>query len=94
MIKSRIKITTLPKPLLELPGGAPMLTPKARTMSYTDEYLRSDNAAQQLEIPKLVNCTGQEAILQGMRTLWQNGLQRALQARPHWKKPSAGWRRT
>lgn len=45
-----------------------MLYLKARNMSCTDEYLRSDSAAQQFEIPTL----------QGMRTLWQNGLQCAI----------------
>ena len=38
-------------------------------MSYTDEYLRSDSAAQQVEIPTLVNCMAQDAIQLGASDL-------------------------
>ena len=46
-----------------------MMASKARNMSYTDEYLRSDSAAQQLEIPVLVNCMAQDAIQLGASDL-------------------------
>jgi type II secretory ATPase GspE/PulE/Tfp pilus assembly ATPase PilB-like protein len=46
-----------------------MLDLKARNMSYTDEYLRSDGAAQQVEIPVLVNCLAQDAIQLGASDL-------------------------
>jgi len=46
-----------------------MLTMKARNMSYTNEYLRSDTAAQQMEIPTLVNCMAQDAIQLGASDL-------------------------
>ena len=46
-----------------------MLHLKARNMSYTDEYLRSDSAAQQFEIPTLVNCMAQDAIQLGASDL-------------------------
>jgi type II secretory ATPase GspE/PulE/Tfp pilus assembly ATPase PilB-like protein len=42
---------------------------KARNMSYTDEYLRSESAAQQVEIPALVNCMAQDAIQLGASDL-------------------------
>ena len=38
-------------------------------MSYTDEYLRSESAAQQIEIPTLVNCMAQDAIQLGASDL-------------------------
>jgi general secretion pathway protein E len=60
-----------------------MLTSKARNMSYTDEYLRSDSAAQQLEIPMLVNCMAQDAIQLGASDLhiepWETAI--AVRAR-------------
>jgi general secretion pathway protein E len=60
-----------------------MLTPKARHMSYTDEYLRSESAAQQLEIPALVNCMVQDAIQLGASDLhiepWEDAI--AVRAR-------------
>jgi general secretion pathway protein E len=46
-----------------------MLHPKARNMSYTNDYLQSDTAAQQLEIPTLVNCMAQDAIQLGASDL-------------------------
>ena len=46
-----------------------MLYMKVLNMSYTDEYLRSDSAAQQLEIPTLVNCMAQDAIQLGASDL-------------------------
>ena len=46
-----------------------MLTMKARNMSYTNDYLRSDTAAQQMEIPTLVNCMAQDAIQLGASDL-------------------------
>ena len=52
-------------------------------MSYTDEYLRSDSAAQQLEIPTLVNCMAQDAIQLGASDLhiepWESAI--AVRAR-------------
>jgi general secretion pathway protein E len=52
-------------------------------MSYTDEYLRSDGAAQQLEIPALVNCMAQDAIQLGASDLhiepWESAI--AVRAR-------------
>jgi general secretion pathway protein E len=52
-------------------------------MSYTDEYLRSDSAAQQLEIPALVNCMAQDAIQLGASDLhiepWESAI--AVRAR-------------
>jgi type II secretory ATPase GspE/PulE/Tfp pilus assembly ATPase PilB-like protein len=60
-----------------------MLTPKSRNMSYTDEYLRSDSAAQQIEIPTLVNCMAQDAIQLGASDLhiepWETAI--AVRAR-------------
>ena len=46
-----------------------MLALKARNMSYTNDYLRSDSAAQLLEITTLVNCMAQDAIQLGASDL-------------------------
>ncbi len=52
-------------------------------MSYTDQYFRSDSAAQQLEIPVLVNCMAQDAIQLGASDLhiepWETAI--AIRAR-------------
>jgi general secretion pathway protein E len=60
-----------------------MLALKASNMSYTDDYLRSDSAAQQFEIPALVNCMAQDAIQLGASDLhiepWETAI--AVRAR-------------